>query len=363
MRVLQVSPAFAPHLGGVETCVREVSTRLAGLGVDVSILTADETHALPPRETVGELRVQRVAAYPRHKDYRLAPGIVPAVRRAPADLVHVQCYQSLVAPAAMTGAATAGKPFVVTFHGGGHSSRLRHRVRHAQLLTLRPLLGRASRLIATARWEIEHYSKILSLPTSRFALIPNGGDLPEPPPDEVDHSGTLIVSIGRAERYKGHHRVLAALPRVVEEFDDARLWIAGEGPYQDELQRMANELGVANRVEIRSVRDRAEYARRLAGASAAVLMSDFETHPMAALEAIKLGIPTLVADNSGLTELAQRGQARAVSLSAGSQSHAAELIDLIRAPRTGVKVSIPSWDECAAQHLHLYEEILAGPDA
>jgi glycosyltransferase involved in cell wall biosynthesis len=310
---------------------------------------------------LDEVPVERVPAWPRNTDHRLAPGVAPVVRRKHWDVIHVQCYQSLVAPIAMAAAARAGTPYVVTFHGGGHSSRLRHKLRSKQLRVLRPLLARSAALVATAEWEIGRYSELLGLPRTQFRLIPNGGDLPQPPASTTPKAAeTLIVSLGRAERYKGHHRVVAALPHVLREVHDARLWIAGEGPYERELADLAARLGVADRVEIRSVRDRAHYTEKLASASVATLLSDFETHPMAALEAINLGLPLLVADNSGLAELADRGQAKAVPLTGDSRAHAAEIVRLVRHPPTPSTVAISSWRECANALHSLYEEAHAG---
>jgi glycosyltransferase involved in cell wall biosynthesis len=357
--VLLVTPLYAPSLGGVQTCAREVATRLVKRRVDARVLTADPTHRLPRTEMLDGVPVQRVPAWPRHQDYGFAPAIGPVIRRARSDVIHVQCYQTLVAPIAMNAAWRSRTPYVVTFHGGGHSSTVRHSLRRAQLNILGPLLARSAALVATAEWEIEHYSSILGLAQSRFVLIPNGGDLPVPVDPPSPARGTLIVSVGRAERYKGHHRVLAALPHVLKELPDARLWIAGEGPYEPQLEQLARRLGVADRVEIRAEHDRAAYAQRLAGASVAALLSDFESHPMAALEAISLGVPMLVADNSGLAELAAHGHADAVSPSADSRVVAAEMIRLVKhPPRRRAPAVISSWEACVDQHELLYARVL-----
>jgi glycosyltransferase involved in cell wall biosynthesis len=300
-----------------------------------------------------------VPAWPRDTDYCFAPGVKRVIQDLNPDLVHVQCYQTLVAPVALYTAARTRTPYVLTFHGGGHSSSWRNRIRARQLTALRPLLARASVLIATAEWEIGHYSSSLGLDSSKFVLIPNGGDLPMPDDEFVKPPGTLIVSVGRVERFKGHHRVLAAFPHVLRELPDARLWIAGEGPYEPELRKMAVKLGIADRVDIKPVPNRTEYATRLAGASVVALLSDFETHPMAALEAINLGVPMLVGDTSGLAELAQKGLADAVPLSADSRHHAGELIRLVRHPPTREgTVAISSWDACADAHRDLYAQVV-----
>src|SRR5262249_55524255 len=153
------------------------------------------------------------------------------------------------------GALRAGIPYVATFHGGGHSSRLRTRLRGTQLRLLRPLLARAQALVAVAPFEVDHYGEALDLPRSRFVLIPNGADLPAPTTARAAAPGRppLIASVGRLERYKGHHHVIAALPNVLERRPDARLWIAGSGPYEAKLETLAERLGVRDRVDIHAV--------------------------------------------------------------------------------------------------------------
>ncbi len=345
---------YSPEPGGVTTCASEVTCRLVERGVAVDVLTVDPTGDLPPQEMLNGAPVRRVRSWPSGADYRFAPALAGHIRRSDCDVVHIQCYQTLVAPLAMLAAARARIPYVLTFHGGGHSVSWRNAIRRQQLLVMRPLLARAARLIATADWEVDHYSKLLGLPTEHFVVVPNGGDLPPVPEPRAPATGTLIVSIGRLERYKGHHRVLAALPSVIREVPDARLWVAGEGPHEAELVALAQELGVSGRVEIRPERDRKQYAARLATASLAALLSDFETQPIGALEAITLGVPTLVADNSGLAELAEKGLARAVSLQDSDVMHAAAMVEMIRDPPPRPEVVMPSWDDCVDSLLDLY---------
>lgn len=337
-------PAFEPHIGGVESAVRETTRRLVARGHTVEVLTTDETHTLPAQERIEGAEVRRVRAWPKGGDQRLAPGILRQIRGRDYDVVHIQCYQTLVAPLAMIAAARAGVPYVVTFHGGGHSSRLRHAFRGAQLRILRPLLARAEALIATAKWEVPHYSKILRLPNEKFIVIPNGSDLPAIK-SPATLPATTIVSIGRAERYKGHQFAIEALPAVLAEIPDARLWIAGEGPYRHELEALATRLGVADRVEIRAVRDRSSYAAQLQVSSLAVLFSEFESHPLAVIEAAALGVPLLVAHAPGLDELVDDGIAQGIALDAGTIAHARAIVALLRSPPPASDVQIPSWKD------------------
>lgn len=360
LSVLMVTPRFAPEVGGVEQHVLEVARRMTALGCRVTVLTTDRSRHLPETEEIEGVEIRRVSAWPRHRDYHFAPAIYWRILtgRDDWDLVHVQSYHTFVAPLAMLAARRAHLPYVLTFHGGGHSSRLRQSLRRTQWRLLAPLVGRATRLIAVAGFEIDLYGKVYNVPRERFALIPNGVDVTAAEP--VDCDGTLIASIGRLERYKGHQRILAAMPAILARRPDARLWIAGSGPYEEELRRRAVALGVAEHVEIRAIPadERERMAREVAHAAVVVLLSEYETHPLAVIEAIALGVPAVVANTSGLAELADRGLAEAVALDSTPEEVAAAVERQLDAKRVPPSQPLPTWDDCASSLLGLYSEVV-----
>ncbi len=361
-RILFVTPRYLPSVGGVQNHVLQVSRRLTRRGLDVTGLTTNPGNKLPAEEVLEGVRIRRVPAWPENGDFYFAPQIYPIIRNGSWDIVHVQSYHTFVAPLAMWAAWRAGLPYVTTFHGGGHSSRLRNSIRGVQQMMLRPLLARADRLVAISDFEIPLFSNRLRLPRQRFALVPNGGDLPRLPEGEsIQVEQGLIVSIGRLEHYKGHQRVIAALPQVLAQRPEARLWIAGAGPYEAKLWELAHQLGVADRVDIHAVpaSDRLGMARELSKAALVVLLSEFETHPIAVLEAVSLGRPVLVADTSGLQELAQKGLARAIPLKSTETQVANAIVEQLDRPYQPPEVNLPTWDDCAAGLLSLYNSIAA----
>lgn len=362
-RILFVTPRYFPTVGGVQNHVYQVSRRLASMGIDVTVLTTNPNNRLPAEEVVDEVRIRRVPAWPTNGDYYFAPQIYPIIRNGSWDLIHVQSYHTLVAPLAMWAAWRSGIPYVTTFHGGGHSSQLRNNIRGVQQLMLRPFFARANKLIAISDFEIPHFSKRLRLSETQFTLIPNGADLPNLPDEElIPVEEGLIVSIGRLEQYKGHQRAIAALPKILEQRPDAHLWIAGAGPYESKLWELAHQLGVAHRVDIHAIpaSDRQRMARELSKAALVVLFSEFETHPLAVLEAISLGRPVLVTDTSGLRELSQKGLAQAIPLQSTSAQIADAIVEQLQRPqKPGSRVDLQTWDDCAAGLLELYASIVA----
>jgi glycosyltransferase involved in cell wall biosynthesis len=358
--ILVVTPNYLPTMGGVETHIYETTYRLPALGFSPRILTADRTRSLPATEEIRGTPVQRVPAYPSNRDWLFAPGAVGAVSRTDAALVHIQSVATAVAPLAMIGAVRSRKPFVVTFHTGGHSSALRRLLRSTQWRTLGPLLRRATKLVAVSEFEIELFARALHIPRSRFALIPNGSDLPKPlcsgRPAVTD--GLKVVSVGRLEKYKGHHRVIEAIPELRRRCPGASLTIVGSGPYDAELHKQATSLGLDECVSFETFppSDRQGLADLLASSHVVALLSDYEAHPLTVMEALAVGTPVLASDTTGFAELGRANLIRTIP----SRSSPADVATAIAATsETSPPVlPLPSWDDCAEQLAEVYRAAL-----
>ena len=202
---------------------------------------------------------------------------------------------------------------------------------------------------------------MLRVPPERFRLIPNGTDLRLGPLTDASVNGSVLATIGRLERYKGHQRVIAALPHVLAARPDARLLVVGTGPYESELRRQAAELGVAERVEFTSLApgDRAGMATLLGGVSLVVLMSEYETHPLVGLEAAAARRRLLVADDhAGLRELSEDGLARLIPLGSSPPDVAAAVLEELTRPAPTAVPKLATWDDCVDQQLAVYRQLV-----
>ncbi len=206
-RVQFVTARARPELGGIESHVAEVAGRAVELGYDVEVLTTDRSRSLPRHEQVAGYTVRRFRAFPASRDWYASPGLFWAVLTSKADLVHVQGVHTLVPPTALLAALLRGRKTVLTFHTGGSSSALRRRSRGLQWRLMAPLLRRTTRLVGVSHFEADLFSEVTG--RDDVEVIRNGGALPLH--STVDPDPDLMLSIGRLERYKGHHRAIAAL--------------------------------------------------------------------------------------------------------------------------------------------------------
>ncbi|MGZ4385557.1 MAG: glycosyltransferase, partial [Gaiellaceae bacterium] len=96
------------------------------------------------------------------------------------------------------------------------------------------------------------------------------------------------------------------LLRALAELPDVRAVIAGDGPERERLERLADELGVADRVELPGWVD--DPRSILRSSSALVLPSRFEALPLVVLEAMQAGLPVVASDVGSVCEAVIDGE-------------------------------------------------------
>ena len=166
--------------------------------------------------------------------------------------------------------------------------QLRRRVWTRRLALRRSIVVLPSRTllrIATETWRLD---------PQRLRYIPNGVDLQRyaSPPDHVRDHGVPVIGIVAALRpEKNVGRLLRAMRQLEI---PARLIVVGDGGERAALQRLAAELGLADRVEFTGhVTD----PQRLYGEfDLLALSSDTEQMPLSVLEAMAAGLPVAATD-------------------------------------------------------------------
>jgi glycosyltransferase involved in cell wall biosynthesis len=299
MKILQVTPRYAPNTGGVETHVQEVSERLVERGHDVTVVTADAGSGVQSREVRNGVRVRRHRGFASGGAFHIAPGVAATVRRADADVVHAHNYHSLPVFFAALGVGDA--KFVVTphYHGGSASN-----VRDYLLSLYRPIgrwvIRHADDVLAVSDWERSQLRVDFGIDAT---VIPNGLTVERfAGADPVKRERPYLLCVGRLEEYKGIQYAICALAHLPE-FD---LLVAGSGSYRATLERVAHSASVADRVEfLRYVSDE-RLPRLYAGAEAYLSLSEFEAYGMTVAEALAAGTPCVVREAGALVDWTDR---------------------------------------------------------
>lgn len=156
-----------------------------------------------------------------------------------------------------------GTPYGILLYGTD-LLLLRHRIRHSALKRLwaRTLIGSASVLVAISRWTREEALSLLedlglNGKGIEVRLLPLGTD-PEHFRPRIDPSsvraryglaeGRWLLTVARLVAHKGIDTVLHVLAALREQHPDLRYLVVGRGDRQSQLERLARDLGVADRV-------------------------------------------------------------------------------------------------------------------
>jgi L-malate glycosyltransferase len=155
----------------------------------------------------------------------------------------------------------------------------------------------SDRVIAVSKSIRDFLVKYEGVPADRIRVIPNG--LPEKSrPLPRKFSGKVVGGAGRLVAQKNFERFLRianALQQIDPEYE---FRIAGEGPLEHPLRRLALELGV--RIEWLGAQPSLE--RFFSEIDLFLLTSDFEGLPMTVLEALQSGVPAAAMAVDGLEE-------------------------------------------------------------
>src|SRR5438552_6944920 len=160
------------------------------------------------------------------------------VRREPPQLIHVQSRRALAH--GNWHARRLDRPFVLTMHEHlGPGSRIHVDRRYCR------------RIIAVSESVRDDLVARLALPPDLVTVIPSGVETAPktdwPRPLEPGHV-PVIGTAGPLETVKGFPYFLGAARQVLDVRTDVEFLVAGAGPEEANLRRVARELGIADKV-------------------------------------------------------------------------------------------------------------------
>lgn len=148
----------------------------------------------------------------------------------------------------------------------------------------------------------------LGFPESRLVRHYIGIDCEKSLPRDGAGEPGLVVHVARLVEKKGTAYLLRAFAKIATPKNDARLIVIGDGPLRPELERLAGELGVAERCSFLGVKPNSVVLDWTTRASLQVVSSvrgadgDMEGLPIVTLEAGARGVPVVAFDSAGIGE-------------------------------------------------------------
>lgn len=298
--------------GGAERIMINLANELGrrSLAVDLVVFTSEG-----PFRSLLTAPVQLVDLGTKRARASL-PALVRYLRRArPAGIVASQAHTNALVVLAQRLAGVPARLVLReenTYSQDSAGSGLGHRLTDA---AVRWAYHRGDRVVAVSQGAADDLLASVGLPQGRVEVLANPvavNDIARRAQEPLEHpwfapgEPPVLLGVGRLNRQKDFPNLLRAFARVLRR-RDARLMILGEGQDRDALQKLADDLGVADRLAMPGFVDNPfAYMRR---AAVFVLSSRWEGLPGALVEAMACGCPVVSTDcPSGPQEILEGGR-------------------------------------------------------
>ena len=362
---------------------RQTAGLAARSGIDVTIINPI---GMPPWPLRRAARYAELAALPQHEQWRglnvyrprftlipkfggpynpalITRAILPLVRRlhvqAPFDLIDAEFFYP-DGPAAMRLAEALGIPFTIKARGsdihhwsnakGCASQILAAADAAAGLLAVSGALKTDMASLGMDAGKIMvHYT---GLDQGRFAPRDRAAEKAK-----LGITGPMILCVGALIPRKNQALLIEALTLL----PDATLCLAGQGPSQSDFRKLAENLGVANRLRFLGNVPHDDLPAMFAAADVMALVSASEGLANAWVEALACGTPVVASNVGGAPELIRNPDAGRIT-ETNVPAIVAAIGELIRNPiapgRVAATVAHFSWANNAERLDAFFQEIV-----
>jgi glycosyltransferase involved in cell wall biosynthesis len=292
------------------------------------------------------------------------------IREQGFDIVH--CHQYTPFFYGVLASSMTSSKLVFTEHGRFYPDRYRYKA-----LFINPILALlTSGLVAISEATRLALARYEFMPIKRIQVIYNGIRGLQADSDEVRAlrgqlglpAGAFIVgTVSRLDKVKNQEMMLRAFARFRQVVGQAWLLLVGDGPEREHLERLAEQLGIADQVKfVGFIREPANY---LALMDIFLLSSHTEGTSMTLLEAMSLGVPIVATQVGGNPEIVVNGETGLLTAAGEEHAFSEAMLRIYRDPQLRSKLAEAglkrfedqfSVEKMTKQYVHLYHRVLQG---
>ncbi len=238
-------------------------------------------------------------------NYSIVAGVI--ARKENFDVIH--SHDWLTYPAGIHAKQITGKPLVIHVHATDFD-RSRGNVNPQVFAIEKDGMNQADHIITvsdlTRRTVIDKYG----IDPSKVTTVHNAV---EPMSEEINaiegHRGTddkIVTFLGRITMQKGPEYFVEAAAKVLKKAKNVRFVMAGSGDMMNEMIRLAARRHISDRFHFTGFLKGNQVYEMLKSSDVYVMPSVSEPFGISPLEAMQVGVPTIISKQSGCAEILDR---------------------------------------------------------
>jgi glycosyltransferase involved in cell wall biosynthesis len=299
------------QVAGAEVLARETVRRLAGR-ITPTIFCLDAVGRIGEEMARDGTDLVCLNRKPG-RDWGVARRMAAALRERDVELIHAHQYSPFFYAALAKGLCRFRPRLILTEHGRHYPDRVSPPRRAVNRLVLDRL---ADAVTACCRFSAEGLSRVDGFAGGRIDVIENGIEVDRygPATDKrtagekvgLDPQRRYIIHVARHHPVKDQPTLLRGFAAAAPDLPGVDLLMVGDGPLRGELENLAVELRVPDRVKFLGIRTDIPDLMRAADVFA--LTSASEAASLTLLEAMASGLPAAVTDVGGNPEIVRHGR-------------------------------------------------------
>lgn len=313
MKVLLATPIFPPEIGGPATYTKELSHKLHARH-DITILAyTDNPEPLP------HVRIHAISKR-NPLPIRLWDYFRAAFQEAgDADVIYVQNAMAAGLPIALA-CMLRRKPFILKFVGDESWERAQHYRKTKKRLeeflaspeggwkirmmmrVQKFVLNRAAFVTTPSAYLREELITHYHLTPQRVIVNYNAAEPSPFSPFPAEPQLHQVAATARLTSWKGIDGIIRAIAILAKKIPDVRLVVAGDGPEEERLKKLTQDLNLEEHVSFLGSISRAETWQLRKNSAVYVLNSTYEGLPHTALTTFAARIPIVATNIPGTNE-------------------------------------------------------------
>jgi glycosyltransferase involved in cell wall biosynthesis len=304
---------YYPALGGVETRVLEVTSRLAK-SFPIKVVTSDLKMERPYQKLTKKesLTQYRDVSINRLASKKFLPvegygvkliGLEEALQGS--EMIHTHTYGAHHTDKAVKRANKLGIPSILTthLHPASHSHHKALRSIYDSIIG-KKTLQRCTSIITMTEIEKDYIASRFRIPKEKMTTIPSGIDLKIFKDLGYERDENTLLFVGRLSPVKRLDMLLRAVARVKKKVPDVKLRIIGrDWGVKNQLVELTNQLNIKDNLEFMGEITFENLIEQYNRAKAFVLTSKYEALGVTIMEAMGCGTPVVVTSVGGTPEV------------------------------------------------------------